>query len=403
MLLSPCSNSSRDSLQPQDDATFVPMHKIPNIPLGKVANRSIIRVFFPRMYHQFDSNLVSPADLTIIYNRALLPIIRRLMPNQATHWPPSYEIAMQTSRDRGGRLHFGSLDIPHHLLPEFARSYLRSVEDLRPYFRDAYFGHELRGWKAATVHNLEPEEDAEEQPPAVPYERVEALEDLTRVLDISAIHPDQWMVDVGLEFGLRGKVVTWRTHGHKALVRHLVPQLRNPDRTLKANKGFYQDPQMHMKDISGFRWNSAKHSDVFKYIQAYTTEKSISYQLHDGIFRYRKPSELLSHRVCERLLKDLDSQSTILFACTGDREENGQRDDAPQEGCARLEVRVSLRRANEVLTAFPRNLWNQTLVQIPAQYWWSVLFPAFSCQCPHSHLFISNSQVLQMAPSISGI
>lgn len=76
------------------------------------------------------------------------------MPNQATHWPPSYHVALQTGRDHAGRLHLGSLDIPAYLLDDFARLYLHRVQELQPYFRKAYYGHELRGWQAATVHNL---------------------------------------------------------------------------------------------------------------------------------------------------------------------------------------------------------------------------------------------------------
>ncbi|KAH0826430.1 hypothetical protein J3R83DRAFT_5408 [Lanmaoa asiatica] len=283
----------------------VPMHTIPNLPLGKVANCSSVCIFFPRMYGAFDSKKISQPDLELIYNRALRPIIRRIMPNQATHWPPTYDAAMRISRDHAGRLHLGSLNIPAHLLSDFATSCLESIQALRPYFRDAYFGHELRGWKAATVHNLDPDApdapDAQNQQgpqhPQPAYERVNALHDLTRVLDMNAINQDQWLVDIGVEFGIPGKVVTWRSSGHHALVRYLLPDVQNPAAILGRSKKYYVDNQMHLKDLAGFRWTPGSHSDILHYVQAYTTEKAISYQLHQGIFRLRKPSELLADQV----------------------------------------------------------------------------------------------------------
>lgn len=355
------------------------MHSIPNVALGKVANRSAIRVFFPRMYQRAESRKIPMTDLQAIYNQCLRPLILRLMPNQGSHWPQDYNSAVETSRDHAGRLHLSSLDIPAHLLNEFARSYLERVQTMRPYFRDAYFGHELRGWKGATVHNLE---DADEevredgQPEEDPiYEHVNALEDLTRVLDLGSINQDQWLIDIGLEFGSPGKVVTWQTRGHRALIRYLLPDIENVEEALRNNRHYFVDNQMHLKDLAGFRWSPHTHSDVIHYVQAYTTEKAVSYQLHKGIFSHRKPSELLSDRVCKKLQKDLEQQGDILYACTGDDERIGDR-SRPQEGCARLEVRVSLARVHDVLTRFPSQLVNRTMVQIPANYWWSVqLFP----------------------------
>ena len=342
------------------------MHKIPNLPLGKVAHRSVVRVFFPRMYRYADTRKVPSADIELIYNQCLRPIVQRLMPNQATHWPATYEIALRTSRDKAGRLHLGTLDIPAHLLSEFTRQYLEHLSQLRPYFQDAYFGHELRGWKAATVHNVG---DADEEAGGI-HERVDALEDLTRILDMDVIRPDQWLVDVGLQFGVSGQVLTWRSIGHNALLRHLFPDIPDIERATKRSKTFYVDPQMQMKDIAGFRWTPSQASDWIIYLQAYTTEKSVSYQLHDSIFRERKPSELLTRRNREKLLSDLDQQSTILYTCAGNNATNPN--STRQEGCARLEVRVYLSEANEILTQFPRALINRTMVQISAQLWWCV-------------------------------
>lgn len=344
------------------------MHKIPNLPLGKVANRSIVRVFFPRMFNRFDSNKIPSPDIELIYNRCLRPIVQHLMPNQATHWPASYEIALQTGRDHTGRLHLGSLDLPTHILPDFAHQYLDLIQQLRPYFQDAYFAHELRGWKAATVHNIQDVSQPRVDDALASHERVHALDDLTRILDMPSIRPHQWLIDVGLEFGVPGKVVTWRSTGHNALLQYLLPDIPNIARATKRSKMFYVDPQMLLKDVSGFRWTPGQNSDHITYIQAYTTEKSVSYQLHDSIFRPRRPLELLTKSNCEKLLRDLDEQSRILYTCSGD--ETADLESTRQEGCARLEVRVPLSDANNILTQFPPDLISTTMIQIPAKHWW---------------------------------
>ncbi|KAI6041177.1 hypothetical protein EDC04DRAFT_2566081 [Pisolithus marmoratus] len=274
---------------------YVPMHKIPNLALGKVANCSVIHVFFPHLYHRFDSPQIPQLDLELIYNRCLCPIVQRLMPNQATHWPPSYNANLQTSHDHASRFHFGSFDIPTYLLHEFAEMYLDSIQQLCPYFQDAYFGHELHGWKAATVHNLDEDVDGGNQhEDNAASEHVNALDDLTHVLHMPSVNPDQWLIDVGLEFGNHGHVVTWRKNGHAALIQHLLPDHDNPAAAMERSQQYYIDYHMHLKDIAGFHWTPGRHSNVIKYVQAYTTEKAVSYQLHDGIFRPQKPLELLS-------------------------------------------------------------------------------------------------------------
>ena len=138
-----------------------------------------------------------------------------------------------------------------------------------------------------------------------------------------------------LEVGIAGKVVTWRAQGHQALIHFLFPDHDDAGRALTCSKHYYVDHQIHLKDLSGFCWTPGPHSDLFHYIQAYTTEKAISYQLHQGIFSFWNPSELLSERLCRKLLNDLETQSEIISDCTGDAPE--QR-NSPQEGCARLEV-----------------------------------------------------------------
>ncbi|KAI9566703.1 hypothetical protein HD554DRAFT_2040076 [Boletus coccyginus] len=162
------------------------MYSIPNVALGKVANQFAIHVFFPQMCQRAESKKILTRDLESIYDQYLHPLIL------STHWSRDYKSAVEISWDHGGHLHFSSFNIPSHLLDEFFHLYLEWIQTLCPYFQDAYFGHELHGWKAATIHNLEDngEENRQDGQHGPIYKHVNALEDLTRVLVMESINQE---------------------------------------------------------------------------------------------------------------------------------------------------------------------------------------------------------------------
>ncbi|KAI9451895.1 hypothetical protein HD554DRAFT_2207873 [Boletus coccyginus] len=312
------------------------MHTIPNFPFGQVANRSVIRVFFPRMYGRYDSRAIPSQDLELIYDRCLRPLVRRHMQNMAAHWPASYSSAIALYRDQNGRIHEGSLDIPSHVLDAFGRQYLSKIRHLRPYFRDAYFVHEFRGWKAATVHDPRSEQD-----------RQLALEQFTDVLVMDKIDQTNWFIDIGLEFGCPNHVVSWADSSHESLLALCLPSV----------------PQ---QEIDALVNNTKGRTDKVFYIQAYTTEKTMSYQLHPGLFSPLDPKALLTTECLKDLLQKIEKMSKILFECTADGDEHRHA----QEGCARLEVRVALSKALTALTTIPDGIHRHCLVPLPAKSWW---------------------------------
>ncbi|KAI6140231.1 hypothetical protein BKA82DRAFT_151863, partial [Pisolithus tinctorius] len=335
----------------------LPMHKIPNFSLGKVANRSVIRVFLPRMVGKYESRAIPSHDLELVYDKCLRPLVRRHMHNMASHWPASYSSALSLYRDRTGIIHEGSLDIPAHILPMFGEEYLTKLATLRPYFRDAYFVHEFRGWKGATVHD-----------PLDAQDRDLALQKFTDVLLMERIDPDSWYIDVGLEFGQHDKVVTWRATGHEIVLAHCLPSLdQEVIDPIVTKSTFHIDHMMHLKDLTGFRYVPGRkgHDDEVHYIQAYTTEKTMSYQLHPGLFTPLDPTSLLTTDNLKTIIKKTEEMSKILFECTG-----GSEGGRAQEGCARLEVRVGFSQALSALTTIPSRLLRYCLVPLPAKSWW---------------------------------
>jgi len=334
------------------------MHKIPNFAFGKVAIRSVIRVFLPHMYGMNDSAKIPVTDMELIYNQSLRPVVVQHMSNMATHWPVSYSTALALYRDNKSRIHPGSLDIPEHILDVFSKEYLKQLGKVRPYFRDAYFVHEFRGWKGATIHN-----------PFDVAEREVAFSDLTHDLNMDKVDTENWFVDIALEVGVEEHIATWRTSGHKSLLRHCLPSLNTEGLDNLTNKhAFSQDRMMHLLDLSGFHCETGKHGkeDDVKYIQAYTTEKTMAYQLHQGLFTDKNPQDLLMTPKLEKLVQDIEKMSLVLFECTGD----GEDQKTPQDGCARIEVRVPMSKALTTLTTCPSRLLRRCVVAIPAQDWW---------------------------------
>lgn len=334
------------------------MHTIPNYPFGKVANRSVVRVFLPRMYKMHETRAIPAQDLELIYDQCLRPLVRDHMHNMASHWPASYASALSLYRDGRGRLHQGSLDVPAHILDVFGRAYLRKLAQLRPYFADAYFVHEFRGWKGATVHD-----------PIDELDRQLALQKITNILRMDKIDPAFWYIDIGLEFGLRDHIVTWCDSGHENVLAHCLPSV-NPGQISRIVdlSTFYVDHMMHLKDLTGFRYTPGVkgRADQVQYIQAYTTEKAMSYQLHSGLFSPLDPKSLLTTENMKILIGKIEDMSKILFDCTADGDENRHS----QEGCARLEIRISISKALTALITVPTRILDYSLAALPAKTWW---------------------------------
>ena len=337
------------------------MHQIPNFHFGKVANCSVIRVFLPRMCGVNLTRAIPSQDFQVIYDECLRPLIQTFLPNMYTHWPASFASAMTLYQDQQGRIHEGSLDIPSELLFRFAPAYLNRFAALKPYFQDAYFVHEFQGWKGATVHN-----------PLDADDREAALAKLTDILQMHLLDESQWHIDIGLEFGAPGHVVTWSDGGHYTLLSHCLPSTPMHQIQHLISKTADIDHMMHLGDLTGFHVSpGAKgRADLVSYVQAYTTEKAVSYQLHNGLFTPVKAKSLFSKQNLNDLLKKIERMSAIIFDCTAD----GQHHNRTQEGAARVETRVQLSKALTSFTSDPQEIIKDCLVAIPAKYWWLVIF-----------------------------
>jgi hypothetical protein len=333
------------------------MHKIPNVPLGKVQQRHVVRIFFPRLYSADGVVLMSQEDLALLYDHCLRPTLLEVLPEFADRAPTSYAAAYMQSKTRAGGLAFNTLDIPWNRLEEVAEILLAKLQEQKPAFRDAYFVHELRGTKGSTIHDGEKD-----------WERQMAFEEMFEHVDVDNLNPQEWLVDVALTIGVDGHVVTWRKSCHKDLLGHLMPLAcpRKVAALTKNKKRFHFDRTLQMKELAGFRATTADFTgnDGITYVQAYCTAKNATYQMNPGVFRRRQPKELLEKKSEKKIVEDLDVMSQAFYECTGEGNVEGR------DGCARLEIRIPLDKAQDSLVTLPRELVERYVVAISRRVWW---------------------------------
>jgi len=217
------------------------MHLIPNIALGKVSNRSVTWVFFPRMY-PLGAREVGQEELAQIYDHCVWPVMLEIANESASHWPVSYQAGLCLFQKDAGPLAPGTVDIPWFQLENFTPKLLEKLAHFEK-FRDAYFVHKVRGIKLANVHELDNEKAAQEM-----YDQ--ALE----FLDRNKLDPGQWFADVGLETFYLDHIVCWFTDGHAELLWHLLPDMEDArlERMVHGSR-FKKDQINLLSQASGFR------------------------------------------------------------------------------------------------------------------------------------------------------
>jgi len=252
------------------------------------------------------------------------------------------------------------MDISAPLLPDFEESLMHRLNQ-SSYFKDAYFLHELRGVKGQTHHDT-----------FDPAQREAALDHALEFLDQDRIEVNDWKVDVAIGIWSPDSILQWRTSGHHAVLKHVLPSLSDEKLSalLKSSSRTKIDASCQLTDFSGCRVipGSDGKTDHILYVQKYTSDKNLTYQLHEGIYRRRGASELLPASI-DRLMGDLHRiGETFIKACGGEVDENELGDGV--ESVCRLEVRIPLRYALSKLLYVPQNIITRVICKLPIVTWW---------------------------------
>ncbi|TFY76967.1 hypothetical protein EWM64_g7046 [Hericium alpestre] len=313
--------------------TMVSLHNIPNLALGKVAQRHVVRCHFPALID--DNPMLSQAELAAFYNIVLRPSMVQVNPVHASHYPIDYTSAFMSSGDVQGRLHNGTIDIPHHCLNKLATAMLdRAEEDSR--FAGMFFSHELRGSKGQAPH--EPDDDEARQA---------ALDYLFEFVDLDIIDRSSWKVDVAIEIRLPHTTVHWCIDNIPDILDLALPNISVPDRQCLVAS--------IPKSYDGRGIQVDRDAQIGK---------------------------------LTKLLTDLECMSTVYIKAAGNQ------NATDQEGCARLEARISFEVAVDYLTEVPPAVL-RSLICIPTKTFWlfkayrlaalNIVFQHFQAPSPEIH------------------
>lgn len=342
-------------IQTSNQRRRVPLHRIPNICFGKVSTRHKTNLFLPALYQSSSKRKqkVSQQHLALIYDDCIRPAILEVAPARLSHWPATYELAFRRASDDNHHLHYNSIEISPERMQRFCSILLQKL-DMHPQFEGAFFYHEWRGLKEGTAHNG-----------ATGAEVDRAWDMLLIDLRRDDIVLKDWYVDVGMEIYSRGKVLHWWKDAHEQLLKFLMPDLPDDKITgIQARREWKTDVAALLYPLAGFRTSvspSYRGSREIAYLNVYTTDKESTYQLHTGVFRRRKAIEILP-KTATQLLRDLRDIADTFGACKEER----------QEGCARVEIRIRIDQAKEMMRRFPTALASETVLVLDAEDWWCV-------------------------------
>lgn len=336
----------------------VPLEKIPNLLFAKAATRMQTRLFFPSLFTP-TSNWMATTKLDALcsklYDTCLKPAIDQACPGASAHWPADYEHAKILARKDDGTYHFRSLDINPIELPDFEEA-LIALMDAQPDFQYAFWEHEVRGSKDATLHAMND-----------PAARQFAFDNVMSLIDQERIDPTQWKVDVAVEINTINHNLVWLTLGHARLLEYALPGVTPPQiqRLMNSMTRFHKDSAAHLSAIAGFRASPGRNggADAVSYINVYTTDKTNTYQQWRGVFKRHDCRELMPKNI-PKLRSDFVDISAIFDKCAGGEEDSGQ------DGHARFEIRVPLEKATEVMTRDLHAVITHCVVAVPNYDWW---------------------------------
>ncbi|KAI9062336.1 hypothetical protein FKP32DRAFT_1574360, partial [Trametes sanguinea] len=253
------------------------------------------------------------------------------------------------------------MDIPEDLVPDFA-ALLRAKLEHHPRLSDSLFMIELRGTKGMFSF---PFDDAEARQNA--FNRL--IEQIDMQVEGAHDNLPNWHCDVGVEVARPGHVLQWLSAAHQRLLAHALPS--QPEAVIAKlvdGSKFSSDVSGHVFDFAGFRASPGSRGrlDRVVHVNVYTTDKSVTYQLHKGAFTAHRTTSLFPGTI-GALRNDLNTIAEVFAECGGAK---GQT----QDGTARFEVRVAIQQSLTALTTFPDELLHHSVVCITNATWWYLIY-----------------------------
>jgi hypothetical protein len=337
------------------------LDRIPNLAIGKVLLKDLVRVFFLDLYSEDRQGWkLMGTEEADFYNLGLRPTLQQLLQDRGGGVPPNHEAGMFTARKSGGHLSFPTQDLPIEQIPRFAACLRHNLTRNGVLWgQNIVFLHQIRGVKDANCH-APTEEDAEEY-----MDRFL----MTHGLDRDLLSAATSYIDIGMElYHIRHLCCAIMTARHSHIVEAIAEI--SPDKAARITKitssKYEMDPASGLIGASGFRITLGSQAEgrySIAYMQAYLTDKAVTYSPENG--HYGKAISALNivkgkgEAFCGSLYRLYRSAMEENFSAV------------------RIECRVPFQFANEVLVDFSRSRVARSLLCFERHEWWYVSFSGF--------------------------
>lgn len=346
----------------------MPYHKIPNFELGNFGSRHQLHVFFPDLWSSDRAkgrtpHQTSETERSLWYEHGFRPaIINLLGANIASEWPATVETERIRAQRRGGALAWGTKMIAKDAVEGLADRirYELDSSNLAPHdiawARGFFILHTIRGAKHSSFHQ------------ATPAQAQFYLDEFIWTdgkLSHEVPEVGNWFIDVAIEISSSmpdPHCLQWMTSTHNVVLQQALRiSDENATRLSDITSSQYsRDLSSHLTALSGFRVTPGKRGEgdyQAKYVQAYTTDKSVVYNPDSG--HHAKFLTMKDAMGDTQPPKTVDGIYTIYEAALESNSSN-----------ARLEMRVPFEFATTALLEFDPDLLQSCLCSYTRQEWW---------------------------------
>ena len=245
---------------------------IPHVVLGHASERrSTIRLMIPGLinWNNLRERSVPPKILGELYDDCVYPAaVEAVHPGEAGHWLSTYQAEMARARGPRGHLQSSGRLIPKDRVVQFGRKLLEHLH-AKPWGKEAYYFHELRGTRGATQHEWK--------------DHSAKFKAFLSLLNLGLIDKRLWWIDVGTEIQCPGYVLWWRQDGHEGIIQEALNISKTTTSMIMKQKAVYHvDEACQLNDFAGFRMKVPgvhRQRSGVAYIQAYNTEKEAIYRV----------------------------------------------------------------------------------------------------------------------------
>lgn len=286
---------------------------------------------------------LSKEEATILYEQGVRPAAISTHAGNAAEWPATY--AAEKTRARNPEKGFVPTKkiIGEFSIDRFCYHLRQNMKDVE-WAKDMFYMTQIRGTKGATLHTPNDEDHASN-----------ALNDYTS--DINTVD-GLWWIDVGVELHHAGEAFQWRGDAHAIVLQNALSVDLGTAGRITSSTTFQNDLSAHLWDLAGFRVRTTSFPNPFQvaYVQIYTTDKAAVY-----------------HQQGNRHARFLPGMSALSGTPPEYTRSLGRlyQDCAKHMDCsARMEVRLPITFATQVLQDVDHDFCMRCIVVFPRHVWW---------------------------------